>query len=493
MTRERHRRKKGNEHTSPIQTIKNMLGPFSRETSDLVREVDIIRGTRLLHADTIIRVNPYAEDVEQLASDPEKSKQFDNELIDYEEKWGRADYTSKGKTRRERVFSILDKHPYVQSQHGVYAVPMAALMEIANQSDVGIYTQEKAAVRSLDDLDTAFTTLAHNEYWRESMGKHAVLMAERFAQKGKRMDLVMVGDGSGDLGATMGRTLMENNIDFRLIHLDVGDGMLKEQKKAYLEAGIDEGKIVGIKGSVIKDLKKIKEALPDYEGGFFVLHEILDALRTHALVADNYGITELHQILNLPQGVRNIEAFDTTHPLLKNIGNYLPFYNPVPGKTRMMPFSPQGVTCLKEILNSAETVSIYTGDYGSQFILGERSEATYQELPMRVYGRGIEDKRNYMQVLDKPVDMTADVLPSIVYLSKLYGGKVEHLVTQEDYIGMVDPTLHDRIPDELERIKQRAENGGYAEEDKRQLIEDSLFVTELCNPGIFAAQITKGL
>ena len=492
-TRHRHIRDGSDFPDVQSALMKPLRDPLEDATAELARDIGIVVATRRLYQEGNLRTNPYSEHVLGLVNDHQQAERFRNELSDYETSWSGVNYSSKGQTRRDRVFSILNRHPYVQRYRDIYAVPLVAMMDIANQSDVGIYTQEKAAVRSLDHLDSAFATLSHNEYWRKMMGKHAVLMAERFARQGKRMDLVMVGDGSGELGATMAKALLEKKYDFRLIHLDIGEGMLLEQKKEYLQAGIDPKSIVSIKGSVIKDIGKIRDYVPDYEGGFFVLHEVLDALRTHSIISDNYGISELHQMVNLPPGVRDKEAFDTTDSLVKGVGKYLPFYNPVGNTTRILPFSPQGATCLEKILAVGDSSAIYVGDYGAQFILGEKTINAYMELPVRVYGKGVENKQDYLQLFDMPVDMTADVLPSIVYLSQMYGGTVEELTTQENYLSIVDPSLPNRSSEEIQKILQRAQSRGYKSGDETQLIQDSLFTTQLCNPCVFAAQITKGI
>lgn len=476
-----------------LKVLEGLGNPINREASRLIQDIDTVEKSRLSFRKGITRINPYSEEIIDLVNDPERVGRFKSELKDYEDKWAKIKYTSKGLTQRERVISILKQHPYVKKGGNIYAIPLAVMMDIANQSDVGIYSQGKPVLTSLENFfDTAFATLAFNKYWREMMGKHAIRMAERFSRQGKKMDLVMVGDGSGDLGASMAQVLLTSDFDFRLVHMDISDGMLTQQKNTYLQAGIPEDKIIGIKGSVIKDAGKIKQTIPDFEGGFFILHELLDSLRTHTIVSDYYGITELYQVTDLA-GTRDLEAFETTHPLIQHAGQYLPFYNPVKGQTRLIPFSPQGIICMREILEKCDEVAMYIGDYGGQFVIGEKTEAVYKGLPVRVYGEGVKDKDDYSLLFKQPVDMTADVLPTIVHFSSIYGGQVEQLTTQEEYLAIVDPSLPKKIVSEMERIRQKSQSGGYKAGDERQLLQDSLFVKEICNPCFFAAQITKGI
>ena len=245
---------------------------------------------------------------------------------------------------------------------------------------------------------------------------------------------------------------------------------------------------------MLTDVDYIRQSVPDYDGGFFILHEVFDILRTHVMVSDYYGITELYQIVPALPGVSSLQSFEPTHPLLAEIGNYFHFYKPLPGKTRMIPFTPEIVTCMRQILASNKTVAMYIGDYGGQFVKGEAEASTYQEPPMRVYGRSNPEIYDYQSVVDHEVDMTVDVFPTIVHMSSLFGGVVEHLLSQEDYLGIVDSTLSSRLPTEIERIRLKAQSREYENtQSVSDLVQDSLFIAQICNPSLFAAQITKGI
>jgi hypothetical protein len=460
----------------------------------LLEEIKAITAQRLIKDLGAIRINPYEEDVKRLLADPSAVSAFIHSLNDYEQAWSTVPNTSTGLTRKSRVRDILDHHPYVQHQNGVYAVPLAVLGEIANRSDLGIYTQDHAAVTPLHQLDSAFLTLSHNEYWKSMMGRQALVMARRFKSLGKRMDLVMIGDGSGDLGGVMARELLDHDMDFRLIHMDIGNGSLALQKSRYQSLGIPHEQIVSIKGSVLTDVGHIRQVVPDYDGGFFILHEVFDAFRTHVMVSDYYGITELYHLIPTLPGFPDLLPFEPTHRLLADIGNYFHFYKPLSDTTRMIPFSPEIVTCMRQILSSNETVAMYIGDYGGLFVMGEADASAYNISPMRVYGRSNPDIYNYNSVQDQEIDTTADVLPTIVHLSSLFGGTVEQLLSQEDYLCLVDPTLSSRIPGKIKRIQRKAQSRDYENLLQiNELVQDSMFISQICNPSLFAAQITKGM
>jgi hypothetical protein len=474
--------------------LQHELNSIRRYSIKLHDEIPSVKGSRLLFQKGQLRVDPYHDQITRLTANKGLSSKLLEELSVYEQQWSEIRYRSHGQSRREQVNSILKRHPHVQQIRGIYAIPLVVLMDIANQSDIGLYTQSTPRVTSLSLMDTAFTTLSHNDYWRRMMGRHGVLIAERFAKKSIPFDLVMVGDGSGDLGVDMAKALEEAHFDFRLIHLDIGDGALEQQQKSYMKAGIPNDRLVGIKCSVTEAGTAIRKAVPDFKGGYFVLHEVLDALRTHSLLSDIYGgIRELYQIIGLPDNPYELQAFEPTNDLVRRVANYFPLYQPVKSDARMIPFSPAWLSCIREILSSGEHIAIYIGDYGGQFVMGEATNTAYEELPMRVYGKGIVDKHKYTQVFEREVDMTTDVLPSIVYVASLFGGEVEYLLTQEQYLTLVDTELPKAIPVELARIETATQNDAYKEGDEVRFLQDELYATQICSPLGFGSLITKGL
>jgi len=161
-----------------LALLRQTIGdPIQQRAHGLMRDIDTTHAERRLYGEGVLRINPYEKDVLTLIENEQRARRFRKELSDYEQHWSQFPYKSAGKTHRDRVFSILNRHPHVQRARDVFAVPLAVMMDIANQSDVGIYTQEKPAVLPVENLDTAFTTLAHHEYWRRMMRRHAGLMA----------------------------------------------------------------------------------------------------------------------------------------------------------------------------------------------------------------------------------------------------------------------------------------------------------------------------
>lgn len=396
-----------------------------------------------------------------------------------------------GSTRQEKINSLLAQHPAVKKTNGQFAIPLGLLMDIANQSDVGIYTSGNGDVVKdhNNSSESQFITLAYCNYWRSMMQNWAIKIAERFYQSGtKTFDLVMVGDGSGQLGAALGQALSLYGEPFRIIHLDISQGLLRRQYHAYLEAGLAENQIKSIQGSVTNAPTLINNTVPDFDGGFFVLHEVIDDLRTHGLFIDSYqGTGELYYIHDRSTELSNKEIHDISDPSIATTFPLFTHYQKGKGP-RLMPFSLEYPLALNAILECGPKIALYVGDYASRFVF-----RNHRLLPLRLCGRTVTDSEDFSQVFTKEANLTADVDPAILHLASAWGGKVERLTTQDQFLSEVDPSLPGRITTELARIEGLVNSGGYSLENASDFSQDQMLILQIIGPQVFAGLVTKGL
>lgn len=473
-----------------VEASLDAIDPIRMRSEELIREVNIVRFYRDAMAMGDVVPDRYLSDVQRLTENKALMGKLDTHLRQYQSSWTSFPLRATGANHRERVESIAYRHPKAKKMKQVapkdILLPMALVMDIANRSDVGIYTQEQAAVRTIEQGGSQFQTLAHSPYWRDRMALHGIRMAERFG--GSQFDLVMVGDGSGDLGASMAHELQRHGVNYRLLHMDIGDGHLRQQRERYLEAGIDANRIITVKGSVTEAGKALRK-VPGYRGGFFVLHEVFDALRTHSLNIDAQGMSEDHMFLS-PNYAPSITSIITREPLFDNLLQYFPWYshrNNIGGGQKHVPFTPEILIAIKEIMKSADKVALYAGDYSGAFALD-----AYTRQAHRTYGHAAASQQDYLRFLEQPVDITADVPAAFMGVAHAYGGKVEFAGPQAEFLGQVDDSLMPTLAARLDEIEAHARRR-YRDEEARELIDDSLFVTEIANPTMFAAIATKGL
>lgn len=391
-------------------------------------------------------------------------------------------------SRQQFLSRMLESHPHILRTHVSYSIPLALLMELTNRSKFGIYTNGNAKVTPSDkSLEATFITLAFCSYWRRMMGRWAVKMAQRFKQSGAEdFNLIMVGDGTGQLGASMTQALQRKGIKHRLVHIDIGENLLLQQREAYMRTGINHDDVISINGSILDAPTLLAANVPDFKGGFFVLHEVIDALRSHSLVVSPSETKELYyEVGNGSSGT--IAPYNVSNPHLKRCSNYFGFYRD-PSHTRFLPFSVEYLLAIKAIMESAPHVAAYIGDYSSQFTWG-----TFDKVPLRVYGGNRETSFDYTNILDSEafVDTTVDVDPSIIYLAEAFGGKVEFLGPQENFLTEVDPMLTDRLQVELRRIGNKTLKG-YRADEEMAFWEDYAFY-QIASPSMFAAIATKNI
>ena len=414
---------------------------------------------------------------------------------------------SLGLTRGELIKQIFDKHPAVMSEMGSYVIPLHILMEIANRyGDLGFYTQgaDFSVTPRNDDSDFTFSTLAFYDYWRLMMGRFTVSMAHRFIWSGEScFNLVMIGDGSGQLGGVLASALNMAGIErYRLFHLDMAEGLLQQQREEYSRAGAKE--VVSLKGSLF-DAPRIFKEISGFTGGFFVLNEVITSLTAHSLsVTSNRKWLEFAAMYPFPESFKKlfsllggISAGDSSPdwmPLpqklsaeLESVLSFFKFYLHKKGEMYKIPFSVEYLEAIRSLLNCGEKLAISISDYGDAFIVGEPKD----DLPMRAYGAGNHNR--YMEVIKKPIDMTVDADPSLIYFARLFGGNIEFLGTMCSLMQRLDPSFRTGVVSELNRIFSKAEVSGYSRRSGMQILQDNLFLREIANPGYFSALITRGL
>lgn len=471
-----------------------------REERFLANLADQLASRKLIGTDAI-NVARFSDNVSKLIANTQLMPKFLADLAQYEKRWNipftEPTNLDKSARRRKVITSVLEKHPLVTKvpkgispikPKGVLGFPTALLVDIFNRSSLGTYAAESPAVTGLlEGKPSDFMTLCHVPLWREMISRHAIKIAERICLPNERFDVVLLGDGSGELGSSIAEKLVHEGRKTRLIHIDISKPMLEIQKLKYMAAGLKEDEIVSIQGNLMQCRSLLNQHAKDFTKGFFVLHEIFDDLRTHSVWSDIHGGGEMFVSLSLSGNEIETMGMSSNEPLISNLSSYLPFYrslNPV-----MRSFCPEAIILQREMLASMEKGAIYIGDYGWQFI-NDTFKQSPKSLPYRVYGPKIRESRDYILGFDNACSITADVHPGILHFSEAFGGKVEFLGLQEDFIEQVSPGFKASIPDSLENCRQI-----FAGEKAVPLREyqEAFSGLHMTSPSMFAGLITKGI
>jgi hypothetical protein len=127
----------------------------------------------------------------------------------------------------------------------------------------------------------------------------------------------------------------------------------------------------------------------------------------------------------------------------------------------------------------------YTGSYATK---------TFVFPPLRMYGHHSENGifNDYLTILEKPIDITADVPASILHIASAWGGKVEALGSQADFLSGLNPHLRDIFDRKLTLVRRKLEQPNY-QSSIRELSDDLMFVSEVMSKGFFGGLVTKGL
>ncbi|MBI2049466.1 SAM-dependent methyltransferase [Candidatus Roizmanbacteria bacterium] len=465
---------------------------IQKAQANLIEDIDTVNEQRQLYELGVIVTDRYRKDVGNLVSNESEMLELETRIEAYQKKW-HIPLVSTVASRPHAILDIIRRHPKTLQARSLVMVPIATLMDISNRSTFGIYIKGESPLNPETAIyNNEFITLTHSPYWRRLMGKHAVRMAERFGKTGIPFNLIMVGDGSGALGADMMKAVADQGANTHLYHIDIADSMIEKQRETYERAGIDPKRIRGVNA----DITNMQHSLQEFgvDTGFIVAHEVLDSLRTHSLLVGPHGVRELYQEISL-EG-QSLQAFLTEDPLLCDLVRFFPWLKHGEGKfltprgEKMVPFAPMWINALKEMTTMIKQGAIYVGDYHGQFAL-----EAYNQLPTRVYGKAVEeqDRHNYLAVLDRTTDMTTDIPPSILYLSQRWGGKVEFIGTQSEFLSIVEPNLTSEIPQRLEQIRGHALKRQYKAGDAAKFIEDDLYVTQIAGTGLFGSLIVKGI
>jgi hypothetical protein len=407
---------------------------------------------------------------------------------------------SVGRNHEEKVRSILNRHPLVvRLEGGLFSIPFAVLMEIANYSDVGVYSQRDLEVVSRNHtVGGAFVTLPCMPYYRNMMARYVLEISQRFRRAGfERFDLVMVGDGAGHLGGAMGAALQKQGVNFRLIHADISPGLLDQQREHYLQCGIDPLRINAVRGPLLDLPELLRASIFDFSGGFFVLYEVLDALRADSVFLLDGELHEMRFLVNFEKDRVNhhlvpLEApgwQPYVNPALVKCVRKIPAY--LEGKEpRAFPFSADYLLAIKALMDCAPRSVFYFGDYAGQF-----AHWPTTDLPMRIFSAGELDfnVQDYESILFQLTDATVDVDPGLLYLVGGLGGKVDFLSPQYDFLSRFDTSLELRVPFEVRQIEEKFREGRYTVERMEAFDNDVVFLHHILIPAVFAAQISRGM
>lgn len=480
--------------------------PVEEQCEQLAREVRSTQKDRRLAARSIGALDSDITTVRALVNDPPRMARFgallDSYLADSDLRF-KEDYN--GQDRAAAVRTIL--HSTQGITHGKASTqevfPMATMFDVLNRSPLALYQGSNPALHShYLHGRTSFVTLSFSPQWREALGERAVELSTRFRDQGKPMDLIVIGDGSGLIGGDVAARLAGSGHKFRLIHLDLSAAMLASQREHYISSGINPDSIVSVRGSVLDASSALKTAVPDLKGAFVVAHELFDDLRSHVLQGNSANrvgailgrlgfnsdkaetVSELH--LSIEPDTSKINPHFTlsaSHPLIRELPEYLPFY----AQAKAATFSPETVGALREILGSCESVALYVGDYADRFKISEDSPA---ETLLRYHGPGITDETNISQALTRSGTLTADVVPATLYFVEAFGGKVEFLGTQEEFVGKLKPQLAAHPDLWLRSMREKAKKNDFP--DVASVIEAQSRL-DMYSPRFFAAEITKGI
>ncbi len=466
------------------------LPSIAHAVPENVENLDEVCRYRKLRGTNQIQVDRFADQVKALAAPGSKRINFLDDLERYRKRW--SDVIPKGEMaltgNRMRDFArALQSHSKAIKLGQAFGGPTALYYDLLNRSPIGSYVSERPAVSDLLERGgTDFVTLCHLPYWRQNMNRHLLEVTKRLCPSGERLDLVMLGDGSGLLGASFGEALKQAGQDFRLIHIDLSPGMLDQQRLRYNSVGVHPEQVISISGNLLRCRLLLKEQVPDLDRTFFVLHEIFDDLRAHSVWSDRIGVGEMHVVFE-NGAYSGITGFKSEESLIKKLPSYLPFYANNKSEPVMRSFCPEAVILLREMLQSANQSAIYVGDYGWDFI--NDTPATYpQQLPYRIYGKGIKTPHDLKLVLQHSCSITADTHPALLYMAEAFGGKVEFLGSQEDFIAQVDPTLPESADKMLAECRLIC-NGEKSARIREH--SEALSYCQLLNPSMFAGMVYK--
>ncbi len=472
----------------------SLLPDKARRDQASLDRLDEIQKFRLLRGTPALNVARFKDDILALVHTSPRLKAFLHDLATYEAKWSRPfpDLATSHKTgdRHQDLFVAMSNHFATTKAFERIGFPTAALVDAWNRSSFGSYVSDTPAVTGLfEGKFPDFVTLCHLPEWRTLMGAHATRIGNQLCAQGERLDLVVFGDGSGELGASIAESVLATR-PIRIIHIDISPGMLHRQQLRYRAHGISEKDIVSIQGNLMQCSTLLKSHVPDLGKSYFVLHEILDDLRTHAVWSDRQGTGEMGTLLTARNTQVTTMGLGSEDPIIKNLPFHLPFYRNPSSYPIIRSFCPEAVILLREMLNSIDKGAIYVGDYGMDFI-GDSPSRTPQALPYRIYGPGIgNESRNYIGGFSRPCSITADVHPAILHFAEAFGGKIKFLGSQEEFVKAEDPEFHSKISDHLSSCKRIFE--GQEVVSLRDQIHARSILSIVC-PTMFAGIITKGI
>jgi hypothetical protein len=471
--------------------VEALLPPTAVRNDDFLKDLQLTLAQRARIGTPAIQVTRFKDSVQDLVRDPKRLAGFNEELERYRKAWNHSvpELSEPQKTgnRESDIAAALRRHKHATSVPGAFGVPTATFFDIFNRSTLGAYvSDDRPAVRGESGiLNSDFHTLCLCSFWREQVGKHAVNLAKRLSPKQEQMTLVMLGDGAGDLGASLSESLNQAGVNFRIVHIDISPAMLSQQKLRYQAAGVDDEKILSISGNLLRSRLLLRDAIPDLDRAFFVMHEIFDDLRCHAVWSDYQGAGEMCCIFNNGRFERTL-GLNSPDKLITKLPYYLPFYGNNSSQQVIRGFCPESIILIRELMGVCEHSAMYVGDYAGEFI-ANKLEAP-KKLPYRVYGQGIKDTCNYEEGLRHVCSITADVNPSVLYFAEAFGGAVDFIGSQAEFIGQVSPEFAANIDQRIE--KTRAIFAGEKAVPIREYM-DAFMGTQMFSPTMFAGIVTK--
>lgn len=466
-------------------------------------------GMRTLRISTMLNREEYGdsiaetelEEIKRFARDPEKIRAFYDLLQRCQNSFERGfSQPLIGMTRLEKIAYFLNNSPNVlrllKRINGTeydFAVSLGTLMKLGTTSELGIYTRHRGEITpTVQNFNFEFLTLQFLSYWRNTMGLWILKLADKFKAAGQdNIDIVMVGDGAGELGAAISETLLLAQRHFRLIHLDVGLGSLQQQKETYLRYGIPEERILTIEGSVLDASRLLKERAPGFCGGIFLLHEVLDNLTSHQVYIGKAGPQELYLSLENDIDITRSKliagnmAAPYTSSLLESL-DFFPFFR-YPGVDRIFPYSIELPLAIKAIAESAPRVAAYFGDYAPHLVYHLYEDLSVSAIRFYQKGRKVGIKEFFAD----ECDITSDVDFRMIALALAFGCNLDVLDSQENIIAKLDPRFRERIEKEIRELDKRTMRD-YTPKNILEFFRHRLLL-QLASPSMFGSLITKGI